>query len=155
MKILVCKAETRTIDKIASWIEKMFRGAEIIEFKDTEELRKWLLESEQNPRQMLMINRRREAVTVRISEIVFIESKKRMLEIHTRTEKITCYMKLGDMENMLPDHFIRCHQSYIVNMHSINSFRGKTIELVNEERVPVSRNRYMETIRKFEAYCRK
>ena len=58
-------------------------------------------------------------------------------------------MKLSDMEKLLPEYFLRCHQSYLVNMDRIRKFTLDGIVLIDGRVIPVSRARYTETKDKF------
>lgn len=61
-------------------------------------------------------------------EILWIESKKHSVTLHlTDDREVRVFEKLSDIEAMLQDQrFLRCHQSYIVNMDYVvdvtNSF---------------------------------
>lgn len=77
-------------------------------------------------------------------EIQYVESDGRYLYIHHnyRTDRVT--MKLSELMKLLPESFLRCHQSYVVNMDKILKFSGKEIELQNGVVMPVSRSRYQK-----------
>lgn len=69
------------------------------------------------------------------SEIVYIESNRNRLTIHTVKETIYYYGKLDEMEEKLPEKsFLRCHQSFLVNMDRIYTakdvFRMETGDIV-------------------------
>jgi len=46
-------------------------------------------------------------------EILYVESHKRKVEIHTLGENITIYATMKSMEELLGDGFFRCHRGYI------------------------------------------
>jgi len=79
---------------------------------------------------------------VRAEDIVYVESERRVLTVHGIEEDIRINMKLSDLEERLPDYFVRIHQSYLVNMHQIKLFSAKGVELLDGRSVPVSRPRY-------------
>lgn len=69
------------------------------------------------------------------SEIVYIESNRNLLTIHTIRETISYYGRLDEMASQLPEmKFLRCHQSFLVNMDRIyaaeNDFRMETGEII-------------------------
>lgn len=73
--------------------------------------------------------------TIVPSEIVYIESNRNLLTIHTVREKIPYYGRLDEMADKLPKKkFLRCHQSFLVNMDRIyaaeDDFRMETGEIV-------------------------
>ena len=40
-----------------------------------------------------------------------------------------CYEKLDHLEKHLPDHFLRCHKSFLVNMDRIRNFEKHRLSL--------------------------
>lgn len=73
--------------------------------------------------------------TIVPSEIVYIESNRNLLTIHTVRETISYYGRLDEMADKLPKKkFLRCHQSFLVNMDRIyaaeDDFRMETGEIV-------------------------
>ena len=79
---------------------------------------------------------------VKAEDIWYMESERRVLTVHTREEDIRVNMKLGDLEERLPEYFVRVHQSYLVNMKQIRVFSAKGTELTDGRVIPVSRPRY-------------
>ena len=79
-------------------------------------------------------------------EISYFESSGKKAALYqVRSDK--CYYftaKLDDIETVLPDHFLRCHQSYIVNMHMIRCMdtRNHVFILYSNEEIPISRRMY-------------
>ena len=79
---------------------------------------------------------------VRAEDIWYVESERRVLTVHSREEDIRVNMKLSDLEERLPEFFVRVHQSYLVNMKQIRVFSAKGVELADRRIIPVSRPRY-------------
>lgn len=73
-------------------------------------------------------------------DIIYIESKNTSIYVHLQNGKsIRLYMKLGDIEKELRDRsFVRCHQSYIVNMESVESIKNDFI-LRDGTHIPIRR----------------
>lgn len=66
---------------------------------------------------------------VNFSEILFIQSMKDYLKIHTREHKLVTHQTMTDMEKILPGkQFLRVHKSFIVAIDHIKSIYGNTIE---------------------------
>jgi len=96
-------------------------------------------------------------IRIPIYEIMYIESSNTKCIIHC-TENIdyTVYKKLSDVESELNDsHFLRCHQSYLVNMAHIVEANGCFI-LSNGASVPIRKRDakqikelYVEYIKKY------
>lgn len=75
---------------------------------------------------------------IRCSDICFVESYNNRLIIHMEDGKQhRIYDKLDHLQQELPEHsFLRCHQSYIVNMTYIKAAEDDFI-LDNDVRVPI------------------
>lgn len=89
---------------------------------------------------------------VRIDEIKFIESDKRVVYIHTESGKEQCYSSLNDLEVQLPEKFLRCHKSFLVNMEKIKSFSRTNLTLYSGEEIGISRTKIAESKRKYFTY---
>lgn len=72
--------------------------------------------------------------------ITYMESNNREVTIHMEDgSEIVTYAKLGEAEENLPKkQFVRCHQSYVLNLYFVEEF-GKGRFLVNGADIPVSR----------------
>lgn len=97
----------------------------------------------------LLLQSRGEVVKVKIDDIWYVESSRRSLTIYEAGESSRVLMKLSDMEKLLPEYFLRCHQSYLVNIDRIRKFTLDGIVLIDGRVIPVSRARYSETKDKF------
>jgi DNA-binding LytR/AlgR family response regulator len=93
---------------------------------------------------------RTEGVTRRIpfTDILFFEASSKKVIIHTKGQEITYYDSIENLIALLPDYFIRCHRSFIVNIHKVKELRRAEMELrlTSGERVPFSRS-CRETVR--------
>lgn len=83
--------------------------------------------------------------------IKYVESDKRNIYIYYKDEMIKALMHLNEIEEMLSEDFLRCHQSYLVNMNYIQKF-SKIIELKSGEDIPVSRPKFEVAKNKFTQY---
>ena len=61
-------------------------------------------------------------------------------------------IRLDDVATQLPKNFLRCHQSIIVNMAQIVSFRSYVLTLENGTELPISQSRYKNAKQKYLAY---
>ena len=81
-------------------------------------------------------------VSIKVNQIIYIESEKRKVHIYTESEKYSFYSKLSDIEKLLNQDFVRCHQSYIVNVNKIEKLSEKLISMYRIDRqIPISRSR--------------
>ncbi len=71
--------------------------------------------------------------------IEYVESDRRKVRVFTVSGRMfETYSTLGDMLAMLPDSFIQCHKSYLVNMAEIAEMRADGVLLRSGSEVPVS-----------------
>jgi tetratricopeptide (TPR) repeat protein len=79
-------------------------------------------------------------VRLLLKDIVYAEVQKKLCLIHTAYGVIKTYLSIGELEKKIAStFFIRCHRSYIINMHHIKEMNKDVIFLKNGERVYVSR----------------
>jgi two-component system response regulator LytT len=83
-----------------------------------------------------------------IEDILYAEARDKRVYVNTNSSEYRTYYTLKQLESILPvDSFMRTHDSYIVNTDMIEEliFLGSQtyeIRLLNQKRIPVSRNRY-------------
>ena len=77
---------------------------------------------------------------VNFSEIVYIESMKDYLKIHSKEFNLVTHQTMNDMEKILPPkQFLRVHKSFIVAIEHIKIIYGNTIE-VGQAIIPIGNN---------------
>jgi hypothetical protein len=69
----------------------------------------------------LRINSRGHHLNVPYKDIMYLESERRIIIVHRTANEHQFYAQLDEVEQLVPDSFIRIHQSYLVNMHYITS----------------------------------
>lgn len=69
-------------------------------------------------------------------DILYAESLKDYVRVHTNDSTITTKDKISDFEQKLPSYFIRTHRSYIVNSQKITAFTAHDIEIGQVE-IPI------------------
>lgn len=108
------------------------------------------LESEE--RECFIVTFKGNVFKIKARDILYFESEKRTVILHARHDNWTIYRKLDDVQEELPDYFLRCHQSYLVNMNEIKSLKPLRLELYQGAEIPVSRPKYKETKDRFLEY---
>lgn len=98
---------------------------------------------------MLTLKRKSGLDVIHLADIRYIMSDKRKIIIFTDESPMEFYYKLDEIEEMLDDGFIRCHQSYIVNMKHIKIFVEEGLQLLDETFIPISRKNHTNTRRKY------
>lgn len=81
----------------------------------------------------------KEMVKLFLDEILWIESLKDYVRIHTKTGQLVSYLRIGYLEEKLPpDQFVRIHKSFIVSVPHIQAVSSSYIRIENEE-LPIGR----------------
>ncbi len=76
---------------------------------------------------------------VKVSEIVFTESKGDYITVHTTEKRLTFNQTLKDFYDQLPESmFSRVHKSYIVSLSKIDYLEGNTIK-IGSHSIPVGK----------------
>ena len=89
---------------------------------------------------------------LKLGDIKYVMSDKRKIVIYLNNNEMSYYYKLDEVEDMLGKSFLRCHQSYIVNMMKIKQFVEDGLLLDDDEFIPVSRKRYFAAKREYLSY---
>lgn len=106
------------------------------------------LEEQRYVRPYFTIKNRDAIVRVFFSDILYFESKKRIITLHSKNRAIDFYGKLGDVLSYLPaDGFIRCHQSYIVNTAYVEKLdKVNRFITINHHIIEVSKSYYPHVV---------
>ena len=100
-------------------------------------------------RRVLFIKSRN--LTLDQSEILYIESRAKKVEIHTKgaAQAIEIYAAMDELEGQLGENFYRCHRAYIVNMDCITEYDGESITLTDGDRVYLTKKKYGEFVKAY------
>ena len=77
------------------------------------------LQEEKQSKNIKTFNIKGKIFNIEVEKIKYIESNKRVAIIYEENLKRRIYGKLDKIEEMLPSNFVRCHQSYIVNLEHV------------------------------------
>ncbi|MCD7801381.1 MAG: LytTR family DNA-binding domain-containing protein [Clostridiales bacterium] len=91
--------------------------------------------------------------SIPLRQIRYIESTGRLALIHTDSGPVECYRRLGELEEQLADGFVRCHQSFLVNLGHVKQIQELRLLLYTGEAVPISRVRLRATKEKLMRYA--
>ena len=88
---------------------------------------------------------------IKLDKVNYFESRGRKIAAVAMDEKFEFYQKMDELMSVLPPgSFIRCHQSYTVNIRAIYSFSSTSVVLKNGLNIPVSRKYYQDIKSLFE-----
>lgn len=91
----------------------------------------------------------RKNYSIRKAEILYFESKKRLIYLHTAREAYQFYQKLDCLETELRDAgFLRCHRSFLVQERYVKGWRDNLLWLENDAEIPISRSYEKEVNRR-------
>ncbi|HEY1040703.1 MAG TPA: LytTR family DNA-binding domain-containing protein [Bacteroidia bacterium] len=96
-------------------------------------------------RKFRFFNVDKKQVKVFDDEILFIESLKDYVKIHTKDNKLTTKFQIGELESSLDNNlFLRVHKSFIVNTQQVTAFTAMEIE-IGSLHIPIGRS-YKESV---------
>ena len=82
----------------------------------------------------------RQTFRVPTEDILYFESRKRVVLLHTAGESYSFYQKLDALERELEGSgFLRCHRSFLVQERYVRSWMGRSLWLEDGTEVPISR----------------
>lgn len=73
-----------------------------------------------------------------LKDILYVETEKRNICIHTWNESFISSLEIGEIEEMMGENFFRCHRSYIVNLDMIKEVNRLDLFLKNGDTVLLS-----------------
>lgn len=88
-----------------------------------------------------------ETIKLNIRDIVYFESQKRVIFIHTKTKTFEFYAKLNDIEGQFKkSSFIRPHQSFLINVEHIDVLSGVNFVMQTGALIPISEKKKKEAL---------
>lgn len=97
-----------------------------------------LKESQTDP--WIFVNENKKMVKIEVSDIMYIESLKDYIKIHTRTRSVITKDQITAIAERLPaSKFLRIHRSYLVAIQHIDSYNASAVE-INHQEIPIGRN---------------
>jgi two-component system, LytTR family, response regulator len=86
-----------------------------------------LFQSKQVEESFAFFNVNKTMVRVMFDEILYIESMREYIYLHTVKGKIATKMGTNEIEKMLGPNFMRIHRSFIVNMNKVTAFNAEDV----------------------------
>lgn len=88
-------------------------------------------------------------------EIFYAENDARKIILHTLQGEYAYYGKMKDLEEKLGDTFFRCHRGYLVALDKVKAYDRREIELINGEKLLLSKQKYMEFVQRHTGYIKR
>lgn len=86
------------------------------------------------------------------SNIVYVESNREKIIIKTINSEFGIWKKISDVEHQFPNFFVRCHNSFLVNMKYIAKYKSNSFVLIDGSEIVISRSKKEEAVKKFCEY---
>ena len=104
----------------------------------------------QSEQQSMVIENQQGKIIVPFSKIYYLEVRGKKVYIRLKEKEYSQYGTLDAIQRELPDEFMRCHRSFVVNTGYINRVKlsENMIYLENEMTVPLSRS-YKQDIKQY------
>jgi DNA-binding LytR/AlgR family response regulator len=111
-------------------------------FAFSQELKRSIETMRSHTNESLLVETGSERLRLKLSDILYIESIRHTIVIHTAGNKLAISGTLKELEERLADrHFFRSNSCYLVNLHHIDAVQGQDCVLTNGERLRISRPR--------------
>jgi DNA-binding LytR/AlgR family response regulator len=87
-----------------------------------------------NEKDYIYVNSNKKNIRLRFEDILYVESVKDYIKIHTADQKVVAKQTMSAFEAELPSNqFLRIHRSFIINRNHITAFTAKDVELGGTE----------------------
>jgi two-component system response regulator LytT len=105
--------------------------------------------------QRLVLTKGSSVTSVYFRDIFYIERIQHNTHIHSEDSILSCSLRLDALFEQLPaDTFIRCHQSFILNLSKVTRISRYEATLMNHQVVPISKTYYKTVQNDFIRYLR-
>lgn len=84
----------------------------------------------------IYVNANKKHIKIQFQDILYVESLKDYVRIHTVDQRITTKDKISEFEQKLPNYFLRIHRSFIINQRQITAFTAHDVEIGKTE-IPI------------------
>ncbi len=86
---------------------------------------------EPSPRGYAFFNVNKTMVKVLFNDVLYVESMREYVSIHTPTGKIITKMGIGETEDLLGSGFLRIHRSFLVNQTKVTAYNAEEVLIEN------------------------
>lgn len=95
---------------------------------------------------------RGETCKIFLESIILIEQELRKARIYTDEENYSLYSKIEEFTQYLDGRFLRCHQSYIINLDKVVKMKAQTIFFENGLKIMIGREKFINAKQNFTNY---
>lgn len=111
----------------------------------------------QENQNFIEVKSKRKSVIIPYQDIIYLESDNKVVYIHTvRQGQVKVYGKLDSFEEQIKDEgYLRCHQSYLVNMGYVAGLADSDFIMSNDDVIPIRKTGRKILIKKYEEYLKR
>lgn len=106
-------------------------------------------QNEKNKTQQIIVKVDRQNKPIELDNLMVVESLADYVKLHLTSESVITKEKISQLQEKLPDNFIRVHRSFIVNKQHIGTF-GKEELSIGEMKIKISRTYKKEALEALE-----
>lgn len=101
-------------------------------------------------KEMLDVTIQQKKIFIKQKDIYWLESMGRIVNIYCKNNVYKMYARLSDVEKKLDTRlFLRCNQSYIINIAFVDDIRGYDFCLISKKLIPIRKRDKKEIIQKY------
>ena len=110
----------------------------------------------QKNQNFIEVKSRRKSLIIPYKDIINMESDNKVVYIYTTTQgAVKVYNKLDVFEQELADkRFLRCHQSYLVNMQYVAGLVDSDFIMINDKMIPIRKSGRKLIVKKYEDFLK-
>lgn len=111
----------------------------------------------QENQNFIQVKSKRKSVIIPYKDIIYMESDNKVVYIHTTSQgDVKVYGKLDSFESQMKDErYLRCHQSYLVNMGFVAGLIDSDFVMINDDVIPIRKSGRKILIKKYEEFLKK
>lgn len=89
---------------------------------------------------------------IRLADVIYIEAMDNYIRIHLlHVRSVLSQMSLKNLQELLPEKFVRIHKSFIVPLYRVSSYTRTSLTLYNSDiTLPIGRTFYADFIKKMQ-----
>ena len=90
--------------------------------------------------------------TLDCNSIYYFTVEDHYITSKSESKSISFRSNISQLSTQLPDMFIQCHKSYIVNIEKIYSFDRSNIKLINDASIPIGRKYFSDVKERYSKF---
>jgi len=137
--LFISSVEAKVFEALRAQPLRFVRKAHLAE-EMPEALQAMVKQMKQNDEQVLVVNSDRNAASIQIRKLLYIECFNKVQRVVTAEQEYRVYSSMDAFTRQLDGKgFFRLHRSYLVNLDAIACVEKKEAVMTNGDRLPISR----------------